>query len=448
MKIPLSIGGSFLLALSLANATPLPNAGFEDAEAGWALDSMSKVVPEAAREGRMGLRVTDDSPTGGSSAISSRLPVQPGQEIILSFAAKTDSTFSGVYLWFYDASGRVIKDPSQRAGQGSPVVGVNKANGEWNEYVLSAKAPEGAESVAIWVHSFSSATGTADFDDFEFEGIGEGVVAIAAPTPPPTPAPVILPERAKPPIVILKFDDFRPIEGKVNGLELKLADFLKARGIRSGIGMHCDKIAEAPPEFAEWVKARHAEGHIEFWFHGWDGGVWDGNGKKNNEFFGRTYEEQWDRFSRAQAVAKEKFGFPFQTFGPPGGGQTPSFDENTIKVMAADPAMKAFLYPQPMDAPGKALDAGGKVAVLDRVWAVNTEAAVGRPDFQKFLEGYAKNPEREYFVLQGHPMHWGDAARWNEFVKIIDFLQKQNAVFMTPTEFAASNKTAAADTGS
>jgi peptidoglycan/xylan/chitin deacetylase (PgdA/CDA1 family) len=97
------------------------------------------------------------------------------------------------------------------------------------------------------------------------------------------------------------------------------------------------------------------------------------------------------------------------------------------------------MYPQPMDKLGKELTAKGKVIVLDRVWAVNLESVVGHADFQSFLVGYAHNRGRSYFVLQGHPPLWGwGDGYFDEFYKIVDFLQSQGAVFMTPSECAAA----------
>ncbi|HEY9248267.1 MAG TPA: polysaccharide deacetylase, partial [Rariglobus sp.] len=247
-----------------------------------------------------------------------------------------------------------------------------------------------------------------------------------------------LPARKAPPVIIIKLDDLRQIDGKVHGAWIKVADFLKGRGIKGSFGMLTQTLEEATPAYAQWIKDRHAAGEIEFWFHGWDHGVWTNEaGKKMSEFGGRTFEEQADRFARSQKLAIEKLGFAFATFGPPGGGSGGHQDEATAQVMAKDPAMKVWLYPSPIDASGRKLAAEGKVTILDRVWAVNFESKVGSPDFVKFVEGYAKNPDREYFVLQGHPTHWA-GARFDEFVKIIDFLVEQKAVFMTPSGYAAS----------
>ncbi len=188
------------------------------------------------------------------------------------------------------------------------------------------------------------------------------------------------------------------------------------------------------------MKKQHDSGEVEFWFHGWDHAMHTVDGVQYNEFNHRSYEEQRKRFDDGQAITKEKLGFTYNTFGPPGGASNGSVDANTYKVMADEPDMKVLLYPQPMDKAAQDLQAGGKVTVLDRVWAVNLESKVGQPDFQRFLEGYAKNPDREYFVLQGHPMSWGTPEKWNEFTKIIDFLVEQKAEFLTPSELAARIK--------
>jgi peptidoglycan/xylan/chitin deacetylase (PgdA/CDA1 family) len=108
--------------------------------------------------------------------------------------------------------------------------------------------------------------------------------------------------------------------------------------------------------------------------------------------------------------------------------------------MAEEPDMRIWLYPQPLDEPGKKLESEGKVVILDRVWAVNLESKPGLPDYQRLVDGYAKNPDRKYFVLQGHPAKW-DGQRWDEFVKIVQFLKAHDCPFMTPSEYVASLST-------
>ena len=428
-----------LLVPVSARAQELSNPGFEQESLGWTVTPpMGAIRAGAAMEGKAGLRVTDESEEAGSSILSERLPVEPGAAVELAFHAKTESPgFIGVYLWFHDAAGKLIKEETQRAGQGHPVVGASKADGQWNAYSLKCRAPDNAATVSIWIHSFGKAKGAADFDNFEIRGTSPPI-GMEAPKPA---APVVtaIPSapRAKPPVIIIKVDDMRQIDGRVHGLWIKLTDYLKARNIKASIGVLTSTLGEATPQYTDWIKSKQASGDIEFWFHGWDHATHEVDGIKFNEFNKRTYEEQKQHFEGSQKLAAEKFGFPFATFGPPGGASNGSFDTNTIRVISEDPHMKVWLYPQPLDDAGKKLEAEGKVTILDRVWPVNFESKVGQPDFQKFVEGYAKYPDREYFVLQGHPMNWGDPARFAEFAKIIDFLVEQKAVFMTPSEYAA-----------
>ncbi|CAN5497017.1 hypothetical protein BH09VER1_BH09VER1_43000 [soil metagenome] len=433
-----------LLCSLLVTTVPLRagepwTSGFEENPSGWSFNeqpSMSTVTAGAAHEGKAGLHISDESSNAGSSALSGKIPVTPSSELELTFQARTNTPgFVGVYLWFFDSAGKLIKEESQRAGQGHPVTGVSKADGQWNSYRLTAHTPENAETVAVWIHSFGQATGSADFDDFVLSGVSSPEAAVA-----PTPPPVALPNRAKPPLIVIKVDDFRPVDGKVHPLWQKLADYLTTRKIPFSIGVLMDKTSEASPVYFDWVRRHHAAGDIEFWLHGWDHATHVVDGVTYNEFNHRSFDEQKKRFDDSQTLAKEKFGFAFTTFGPPGGAANGAFDDNTIRVMAEDPAMRVWLYPQPLDRKGADLAAAGKVTILDRVWPVNLESRVGQPDFQKFLEGYAKYPDREYFVLQGHPMSWGSTEKFEQFKKIIDFLVAQNAKFVTPSELAQQLK--------
>lgn len=429
-----------MMAVTVAVAeNPLPNPGFEDGAKQWTIgDNMSRIVPEAAHSGQQGLRVTDEDTANGSSVMSARLPVTPGREVTLTFWARTKSSFSAVYLWFATADGKLIKDETRKAGGGLPACGVGKTDGEWHEYSMKATAPEGAAAVAVWVHSYSAATGTADFDDFALSGLADGVTPLPEVKKAAKPAAKVeLPPRAKPPLIVLKLDDVKQIKGKVHPAWVRVAELVKARQIKASFGVVCETLAEAAPAYSQWIKDEQGSGRIEFWFHGWDHGTHTEAGKQYNEFTGRAYEEQKKRFDDSQKLALEKLGFAFQTFGPPGGVYGPSCDAATCRVMADDPHMKVWLYPKPIDADGKALEAAGKVVILDRVFEVNLESKVGVADYNKFVEGYAKHPDREYFVLQGHPMQWGQGGRFEEFAKIVDFLIAQKAEFLTPVECAA-----------
>jgi hypothetical protein len=433
-----------ILALAVVShaANPLPNPGFEEGIQHWTIsDRMTSTTAEAAHEGKLGLHIVDDDAVNGSSALSSRLPVKAGQEVGLSFQARTEEDFSAVYLWFFDAAGKVIKDPAEKAGGGMPMCPVKKTDGHWNAYALTGKAPTGAESVGIWIHTFSTTRGTLDLDDFALTGIEEGAAPIFAKVgkaPALVVVPTVMPPRAKPPVIIIKVDDLRQVKGRVPPLWDRFAKFIEARGLHASIGIICHTLEEATPEYIQWIKAQRDSGRIEFWFHGWTHDTRTEDGLPYNEFDHRPFEDQLDRFARSQQQAQEKLGFVFNTFGPPGGGGPRGFDDTTVRVMGAEPNMKIWLYPMPIDERGRKLQAAGKVTILDRVFDVNIESQVGLPDYARLVAGFAKHPDRDYFVIQGHTAQWGAPGRFEEFEKIIDFLIAQHAVFMTPTEFVAS----------
>lgn len=428
----------FLVASS--RGTPLPNPGFEEGTTAWSIaDGNSRVLAEAAHTGTGGLRVgKPDYYPSGSSVFSSKFAVTPGQKISLSFWARATAANCGAYLWFFDKNGRPDGSPKG--------CGVKNSKGAWSQYSLEATTPDQAIEVGIWIHTYAGAGGEVDLDDFTLDGFAADAVAL----PPPAPRaktqervvnvkPEDIPARKQPPVIILKLDDVKQFrDGDVHGRWKRIANYLEEKKIKGSFGVVCETLTNATPQYAHWFADRRQAGFIEFWFHGYDHATHTVDGVKFNEFNKRSYEEQKARTTQSQALAKEKLGFTFTTFGPPGGVGSGSFDENTLRVMAEDPDINVMLYPQPFDTIGRDYDASGKLKILDRVWAVNLESAVGVPGFQTFLNGYAANPDRAYFVLQGHPAAWDD-ARFAEFEKIVDFLLSQKAVFMTPSEFAATN---------
>lgn len=440
------------LALALENPpagetnNPLENPGFEYGAQQWSLSEDTSIIcPEAAHGGKMGLRLGSlEYNPGGAAVFSARFPVAPQQEVTIRFWAKTQSACSGAYIWFSSGDGKLL---IPEGAKGATAVVPNKTDNQWHEYIGRSKAPAGTVSVCLWLHSFAGVKGQTDYDDFVISGLEPGVKALPmaakAPAKPKAvaTAPDLknLPPRKTPAVIILKFDDVKQVNGDVSGGWKRLATYLEKNHIKGSFGVICQTLQDATPAYIEWFKQRQQAGMIEFWFHGFDHGVHTENGKAYNEFNGRGYDQQKKRMDDSQKLAQEKLGFAFETFGPPGGVFTPSFNDDTCRVMQDDPHMKVWLYPQPIDAAGKKLEAAGKVTILDRVWEANLEATVGVPDSKKFIAGYMLHPEREYFVLQGHPAGWGD-DRFAEFVKIIDFLTAQKAVFMTPSEYAASRK--------
>lgn len=426
-------------------ANVLSNPGFEERDTAWRVgEGGSLVTTEAARTGKYGVRIINDrTKAKGSNASSARFPVTEGQQIALNFWARSDAKGAGVYLMYFGENGRMVQDPGVRGGL--PVVGIAYDDVEWHEYSLAAAAPAVAHTVMIWCHTYSTAEVVVDLDDFVLTGFSADVEPVL---PKPYVAPKALPpldlnnipQREEPPVIIIKLDDLKMHHGRPHPRWIRVADYLAGRGIKGTSGMLGSSLVEATPEYVQWIKSHRDSGGWEFWYHGWDHLTHtDDDGVTYNEHNHRSFDEQKRRLHDTQELCLEKLGFALTCFGPPGGVGNGIQDENTHRMMTEDPHMTAWLYPSLMDALGKGTMAQGKVTILDRVWDVNLEGSVGAADFDRFVRGYIKNLDRPYFVLQGHPMMWDD-YRFEQFTKIIDFLVEQKAVFMLPSEYAASLK--------
>lgn len=477
MRVPFfrSFGLASIAALSFstrlwAETIPVDNPGFEEDTTGWIIQEkdqaqpMSSISEEEAHTGSKCLRVNDQDPKLGSNVASRPIPIEAGQTYKLSFFARTKKGGTGaVYLRFADGK-RAVIDP-----KAMPMAAISRGSQEWEPYSVTAKAPDGAATVSIWIHTWSGAMGLIDFDDFALEKV-EG--AEASPSAPsagqaspaaaiqtaanPTPAappeatsttsapssvpaapPAVKPRQAmtartKPATIIIKVDDLKTgANGHLPVAWDRFADLIKQRHLKAGIGIICNSLEGDKPAYFQWIKDQKATGLFEFWNHGYDHLEWKEGDKTLHEFQGPPYETQKEHVTKSQNLAKEKLGFPLATFGP-GYGAT---DDSTVRVLQEDPDTKIWLYSKPLEVTDKLPD--GKV-ILDRVWQVNIEHPTFVPSFEMFKAGYEKFPRRDYFVIQGHPSHWKEEG-WAEFTKILDFLQEQGAVFMTPTEYVAAH---------
>jgi peptidoglycan/xylan/chitin deacetylase (PgdA/CDA1 family) len=256
----------------------------------------------------------------------------------------------------------------------------------------------------------------------------EPTAPVTPPAKPPLDLSKLPPLPANPPVVVLKVDDLATGGGNVPRNWKRITDFAVERKIKLSVGIIAESLGTANPSYINYIKDLQKTGLIEFWFHGWNHKQWEENGVKLQEFKGTTYEQQKASFVNSQALAKEKLGFGFTTFGSPFNG----FDDATFKVFAEDPDMKVFLYANRGDQP----KIPGKV-ILERVGGVNIEDPLFVPNADKFITGYLKNAKgRSYYVIQGHPNQWND-ERWAEFVRLVDYLQQNKIPIVTPTEAAA-----------
>jgi hypothetical protein len=149
-----------------ATEVAFPGGDLEDAAA-WTISEddggMTTLVPEAAHQGKMGLRVVDESDTLGSDCRSASVPVQGGKTYELRFWARNLSgTGIGVYLHFHDATGRALND--QRPNQ--IIASLPPEQKEWHEFRLYGTAPAAAATLSVWIHSYMGSKVRAEYDDF------------------------------------------------------------------------------------------------------------------------------------------------------------------------------------------------------------------------------------------------------------------------------------------
>ncbi|MAX24482.1 MAG: polysaccharide deacetylase [Phycisphaeraceae bacterium] len=426
----------------------LPNPGFEDGKSGWSIgEGDSDVLAESARTGKMGLRITNDrTKPRGSNATSASIPVTPGKPVTVSFWARTANTGAAVYVMYAGENGKgYVKDPAIKNGY--PMLTLNKSGTEWKQYTKVVTPPDKARTLKLWVHTWSTAMIDADLDDFEITGLPADTKPILpnAYVAKPKPKPIDfdnIPKREKPLAIVIKLDDLKMHRKTQHPRWTRVVDYLNSKGVKGTMGMLANSLENPTPEYIQWVKKQHESGNWEIWFHGWDHATHVADdGKKYNEFNHRTFEEQKARLDKSQKLCYEHLGFHFTSFGPPGGVGNGSQDANTHRMMIEDPYMTAWIYPQPMDKIGKETmeKSNNKIIILDRVWSVGIEASVGRPHFERFVRGYLKYPDRDYFTLQGHPVMWDDYS-FEQFTKIVEFLIDQGATFVLPSAYAQTLK--------
>lgn len=223
-------------------------------------------------------------------------------------------------------------------------------------------------------------------------------------------------------LVILKLDDVVSTPGKaISDYWTKAADFLEARKVRAAFGIIGFSLEEDNPNYFNWIKDRASRGYVEFWNHGYKNRTSDND---TGEFEG-TYEEQVTALRRTTDLAREKLGLDLVAWGP----NWSATNEHTDRALAQVPEIKfAFGYPtQPL--------VHYRGFLMPR--NVNLEHPTHNPDFDAFKKDYNANKDKlEYFFLQGHPCSWTTDVRWDNFVRIVDFLRNEDGVcFVTPSEF-------------
>lgn len=231
------------------------------------------------------------------------------------------------------------------------------------------------------------------------------------------------------PCVVLKLDDLAAdSRGRVSSQWRRVADLALERGVRLAVGVVMETVARAENSYTDFISGLRNTGLVEFWLHGWDHRRWEKDGKLVSEFRGTSYDFQKHLFSRSQALARERLGFAFATFG----ASFNAYDGNTVQVFSEDPEMKVFLYGRTEDQ----ARLNGKV-VLRRHADVVIERPTGVPNLEGFVSAFRLHSAgQKYFVCQGHPGNWNE-TQFSEFVAIVGFLRENRIPTATATEAAA-----------
>lgn len=224
------------------------------------------------------------------------------------------------------------------------------------------------------------------------------------------------------PLVVLKLDDVRAREGKVDPRWQRAVEFLQSRHISAGLGVIADSLEGDHPEYFAWLRAVVASGEFELWSHGYDHRTWMEGDKKFCEFAGPSYETQRAHLEKAQALVKDKVGVTMRAFGA---GYN-AIDAATVRAFTAVPDLRVWLY-GPKQAPGG-------VFVAQRS-PVEMERPTTKANFEAFVSAFEARPRELYYVLQGHPASWND-EHFAAFVKIVDYLIAHHARFVLPSELA------------
>ena len=223
-----------------------------------------------------------------------------------------------------------------------------------------------------------------------------------------------------PKLVVLKFDDV--LTGRagqvVSQRWQRVADYLEGKKIKSAMGVIGYSLVTDNPVYFKWITDRTTPcGYIEFWNHGFHPrSAEDPDGE-----FERSFAEQMYSFRMTDSLAYAKMGLQIPVWGP----HWSSSNEATDRALAQLPQIRmTFSYPP------DAVHYKGFVFKN----GIDFEHPTHNPDFEAFRKTYLeKSKDWDCFFLQGHPESW-DETRWENFVKVIEYLEKEGVQFVTPTE--------------
>jgi len=222
-----------------------------------------------------------------------------------------------------------------------------------------------------------------------------------------------------PRLCVLKLDDVVAGRGGqvVPERWQRVADFLEGKKVKSSMGVIGFSLVDDNPAYFKWITDRAARGYIEFWNHGFRNRSAD---DPLGEFEG-GYDEQIRALRLTDSLVRVKLGLNLTTWGPHWSG----CNEHTDRALAQMPIIRmTFGFPLKTTL--------FKGFVIPR--SIDMEFPTHNPDYETFKKVYqAREFDLDFFFLQGHPNSW-DEPRWENFVKIIEFLQAEGVRFVTPSE--------------
>jgi hypothetical protein len=214
-------------------------------------------------------------------------------------------------------------------------------------------------------------------------------------------------------IIILKADDFVFSEKWA-----RFITYIENKNIKVSLGVVGKQLNNE--SLCDWIKLLSQNNNIEFWSHGLTHDCYD---QGISEFQGSTYEYQLAHLRETQRLFKDKFGIIIHTFGAP----CNAVDENTSQALADIEEIKIW-YSGKTDSVKFCLKRKGQI-----------EYPIMHSNYNEFIKRYNEDQldQYDYLVLQIHPGFWDDDG-WEEFEKIIDFLDQKEVIFMTPYEYYQS----------
>ena len=247
----------------------------------------------------------------------------------------------------------------------------------------------------------------------------------AAPAAPSAPfvMPTLPPLDTKTPrYVILKIDD---LKAPINARFKRIADYIDSKNLKCSFGIIANSLEADNPAAFDWIRKHAIEngGRHEFWFHGYDHAMnMEVDGKPcKAEFSGPPYAYQSEHFAKGCKLMKDRVGFPFRTFGAAGN----AVDATGVRVLEENPEIRVWLF-------GPANAKSSKV-VIPR--SPELEYAVGKISLEAFVKGYLPKRTQVCVALQGHGAMWDDAM-FADFQRIVELLQADGRIFVTPSEYA------------